>query len=139
MSETLQVPAFEDVVQSLPETSVAWIVYCPEESIQIGDTFFSSEQAFEAATHHNQQTGHNANIAPFFNTGMVEVSNVQNLPWPFCLQYNNLPWQTTIVYAPSPGDAAITAELTVQLLNATAPSLGFPPLFSATGGACSIA
>jgi hypothetical protein len=44
-----------------------WIILCPEENAQLGDTFFSSDEAFKVCNLHNQQTGHNAAVQPITN------------------------------------------------------------------------
>ena len=42
-------------------------VICPEENAQIGDTFFSSDQAFKVSGAHNTDTGHNSSVVPCTN------------------------------------------------------------------------
>ena len=44
-----------------------WQVICPEENAQIGDTFSSSDQAFQVSKAHNSDTGHNSNVVPCTN------------------------------------------------------------------------
>ena len=44
-----------------------WVIICPEENSQLGDVFFSSDQAFKACSAHNASTGHNATVQPVTN------------------------------------------------------------------------
>lgn len=70
---------------------------------------------------------------------LVEGGAVVNLPWEFCVSYNGRQRGTQIIYAPSPESAARTAEQWLFLLNNVwAPSQGYPPLFTITGGRCNL-
>jgi hypothetical protein len=42
-------------------------IICLEENARMGDTFFSSNDAFKASNFHNSQTGHNAKVVPCTN------------------------------------------------------------------------
>lgn len=64
------------------------------------------------------------------------VTQVVNLPWPFCLRYNGQPYQNMTVYAPDPNSAALSFAQTVRLFNDAAVATGYPPLFSGTAGPC---
>jgi hypothetical protein len=44
-----------------------WQIICPEENAQLGDTFFSSDEAFKASEAHNANTGHNSKVVPCTN------------------------------------------------------------------------
>ncbi len=44
-----------------------WQVICPEENAQIGPTFYSSDQAFQASSAHNSAMGHNSTVVPCTN------------------------------------------------------------------------
>jgi len=44
-----------------------WQVICPEENTQLGDTFYSSDDAFKASAAHNADTGHNSTVVPCAN------------------------------------------------------------------------
>ena len=44
-----------------------WQVICPEENAQLGDTFFSSDEAFKVSAAHNADTGHNSTVVPCTN------------------------------------------------------------------------
>ena len=68
----------------------------------------------------------------------LELDAEQKLPFPFCFHYNNRPWSTIVVYAQSPDAAANSAAAVVGRFNRLAPSLGYPPLFSAVAGACAL-
>lgn len=48
-------------------TTNGFQVICPEENAQIGDTFFSSDEAFKVCNFHNSNTGHNATVVPCTN------------------------------------------------------------------------
>jgi hypothetical protein len=44
-----------------------WVIICPEEDSQLGDVFFSSDEASKLCVAHNKSTGHNATIQPITN------------------------------------------------------------------------
>jgi hypothetical protein len=44
-----------------------WQVICPEENAQLGNTFYSSDEAFKASATHNADTGHNSTVVPCTN------------------------------------------------------------------------
>jgi hypothetical protein len=44
-----------------------WVIICPEENSQLGDVFFSSDEASKVCDAHNRNTGHNATIQPITN------------------------------------------------------------------------
>jgi hypothetical protein len=44
-----------------------WQIFCPEENTLLGNTFYSSEEAFNLSKAHNAQTGHNSSIVPCTN------------------------------------------------------------------------
>jgi hypothetical protein len=49
-----------------PATRQGWIIFCPDENTQLGDPFWDSEKAFQAAKAHNDATGHSASIQPYY-------------------------------------------------------------------------
>ncbi len=129
--------------------TVGWIIYCPEEGSQLGDVFYRSDDAFRASKQHNQNTGHNSSIQPFFDLSPVSASASvsdapltprstaeTNSPWPFCLTYNGVPQENRTIYAPDPTSAAITMAQMVDLINALARARKIPALYGATGGNC---
>jgi hypothetical protein len=66
----------------------------------------------------------------------VDAGTQTMISFPFCLLYNQQPWQTIIVAAPSPELAQLTVDQLVQLLNKKLKELGYQPLCSSRLGAC---
>lgn len=58
------------------------------------------------------------------------------ISFPFCFLYNQRPWGTIVIAAPSPDLAALTAEQLVDLFNKQLVDLKYPPLCTARSGAC---
>lgn len=143
----VQPPAsIEDVFVA---ATIGWIIYCPEEGSQLGDVFFSSEDAFRASQQHNKNTGHNSSIQPFYDLSPVSASAPVSdapltprptadtvFPWPFCVTYNGVPKENRTIYAPDSGSAAITMAQLVAVANQNASAAGYPPLWGWTGGNC---
>jgi hypothetical protein len=136
VTDNLTTPELEKLLGESPEVAVDRVIYCPEEESQLGDVFYTSEEALATAEDHNQANGHNACVALVSNTEMAEVSSGQNLPWPFCFLYNGSPYYSLIVYAPSTGEAVDIVEIMLTRWNFAATQLGYQPLFSAVAGAC---
>ncbi len=134
MGDDDPVPMVDELVATAGDVSSGWGTWCPEEGARISVDLAGEQDAASAAEEHNVSTGHTAQ-ATLQLAGVVEAAP-QNLQWPFCIQYNGRPWQSTIVSAPSPEQAVDAAAAIVAFLNSRAPQLGFPPLFSATGGLC---
>jgi hypothetical protein len=70
-------------------------------------------------------------------SGQALDTAVQMIPFAFCLTFQGAYGQTITVAAPSPEAAALTMGQFVQLKNAVAVSMGYPPGYAATAGACS--
>ncbi len=134
MGDDDPVPTVDELVTTAGDVSSGWGVWCPEDEGLISADLVGELDAASAAEEHNAGTGHTAG-GTLQLAGVVAV-DAQNLQWPFCLRYNGRPWQSTSVSAPSPEEAADAAAAIVAFLNSRAPQLGFPPLFSATGGLC---
>jgi hypothetical protein len=48
--------------------SSGWQIICPEENnAQLGDTFRSSDEAFNVSNAHNSETGHHSTVVPCTN------------------------------------------------------------------------
>jgi hypothetical protein len=58
------------------------------------------------------------------------------ISFPFCFLYNQRPWGTVIIAAPSPELAALTAGQLVDLINKQLVDLKYPPVCTARGGEC---
>ncbi|WP_329220428.1 hypothetical protein OG352_27080 [Streptomyces sp. NBC_01485] len=68
--------------------------------------------------------------------GIETSGEVQMFPFPFCFRYSGRPWQSTFINAPGPGEAGMTADGIVGMLNMAAVRKGYQALFSVTGGSC---
>jgi hypothetical protein len=48
--------------------SSGWQIICPEENnAQLGNTFRSSDEAFNVSNAHNSETGHHSTVVPCTN------------------------------------------------------------------------
>ena len=128
------ISAFE---AALPGGPFTWIVFCLDEEGPVGGFFGNRIEAEAAATVHSVNTGHAAKAAPVLPVGGAPLDTAEQLiSTPFCISFDGRPAWTIVVAAPGPEEGLVTVEQFVALLNQAAPSLGFPPLFSASLGAC---
>ncbi|MFF7358810.1 hypothetical protein ACFZA1_40320 [Streptomyces filipinensis] len=132
-------PTLDDLATDSLELSPVWCGWCPEEETQVIQDLSAEVDAITAVNEHNTSTGHAAVVTLSLPNAVAVNADIQLLPFPFCFRYNGRPWQSVIVKAPGPDEAATTAEQIVGVLNLSATRRGFPALFSATGGPCPIA
>jgi hypothetical protein len=126
-------PDFAELASELSDFPFSWIVFCPTENSQIGDSFSDQSDAADAAASHNQETGHSSSAVPGFQAADGQLSTgVQLVSFPFCIRFNGRPWQSIVLSAPSPELAAQTLSSILAILNRAAGA----PQFTATTDLC---